>query len=321
MLTRTLGRTDLEVSVVGLGTMSWPGCHFGAQGHAATEGEYADVRAMVAEAFACGITLFDTAEGYGLGLAETHLGRALEELGERQRAVIVTKVGPLFGVEQENGRTCNLSREHILRRCEESLRRLRTGCIDLYLAHWPDPKTPLAETMEAMDQLKSQGKIRWFGVSNFSNGQMEEALRHGMVAANQLPYSLADRSIDADRRPFCAEHGIGIMAYSPLGKGVLSGKYDAEHLPPAEDYRHQRPHFAKDRLPRHLALAQKLRERAPEAGCSPAQLALAWVLAQPGLTVALPGAKSSEQVRGNAAAGGLTVPSGILEELGALSAP
>jgi aryl-alcohol dehydrogenase-like predicted oxidoreductase len=321
MLTRTLGRTDLEVSVVGLGTMSWPGCHFSTEGHPSSEEDYRAIRAMVAAALEAGVTLFDTAEGYGRGLAERQLGRALEELGARERSVVVTKVGPLFGEEKKEGRNCNLSKRHILERCEGSLRRLRTGCIDLYLAHWPDPQTPVAETMEAMDLLKTQGKIRWFGVSNFSVPLMAEALACGVVAANQLPYSLVDRSIDADRLPFCREQGIGIMAYSPLGKGVVSGKYDPEHLPPPEDYRRGKPHFAEEKLPHNLAVAQRLRELAPEAGCSPAQLALAWVLAQPGLTVALPGAKSPEQVRGNAAAGGLAVPPGILEELGALSAP
>ena len=246
---RKLGKSDLHVSVVGLGTMSWPGCNYGDSGYAPTPGDFNAARAMVQAALDAGINLFDTAEGYGRGLAEEILGQTLEELGCREKAIIVTKVGPLFGEEQINGRTCNLSAEHIAERCELSLKRLRTDHIDLYLAHWPDPLTPVEETMQAADKLKQQGKIRWFGVSNFPNDLLGAALRHGVIAANQLPYSLADRTIDADKRPFCLENEVGIMAYSPLGKGVLSGKYDAQHLPPADDYRRHRKYFAKENLP------------------------------------------------------------------------
>ena len=257
---------------------------------------------MVQTALDAGINLLDTAEGYGRGLAEELLGQTLEELGCRERAIIVTKVGPLFGDEQINGRTCNLSAAHVAERCELSLRRLRTDHIDLYLAHYPDPLTPVEETMEAVNKLRQQGKIRWFGVSNFPSDLLGAALQQGVVVANQLAYSLADRTIDADKRPFCLENQVGIIAHSPLGKGVLTGKYDAQHLPPADDYRHHRKYFAKENLPQYLALAERLRELAPQFSCSPAQLALAWILAQPGIAVALPGAKSPDQVRANAGA-------------------
>jgi len=318
MIFRTLGKSDLTVSAVGLGTMSWPGTGFGAAEPAAAS-EYAPIREMVQAAVDCGITFFDTAEGYGRGLAETQLGRALEELGARDQSVIVTKVGPLFEEEKVGDRGCNLSKTHILDRCEASLRRLRTDRIDLYLAHWPDPATPIEETMEAAEILRSQGKIRWFGVSNFSVDLLGSALAHGPVVANQLPYSLVDREIDADRRPFCLENLIGIMAYSPLGKGVLSGKYDAAHLPPADDYRHQRKHFAKENLERHLSIAAKVRELSPVCGCTPAQLAMAWAIAQPGITVILPGAKSVDQVRANAAAAAVKIPTEVLTALNFVS--
>lgn len=320
MISRTLGSSDLTVSAVGLGTMSWPGTLFGVSDPTAAKADPAPVRDMIRAAAEAGITFFDTAEGYGRGLAEEQLGRALEELGLREQSVIVTKVGPLFAEEKTGGRGCNLSKAHLLARCEASLRRLRTDRIDLYLAHWPDPDTPIAETMEAAEILRREGKIRWFGVSNFSSPLLASALAHAPVVANQLPYSLVDRSIDADQRPFCVENHVGIMAYSPLGKGVLSGKYDATHLPPDDDYRHQRKHFAKENLPRHLAMAARLRALAPECGCSPAQLAMAWALAQPGITVILPGAKSPDQVRANAAATDVRIPPEILTELNTLSA-
>jgi aryl-alcohol dehydrogenase-like predicted oxidoreductase len=316
---RTLGKSDLNVSVISLGTMSWPGCNYGDSGYSPTPEDFAATREMVRTAFDSGINLFDAAEGYGRGLAEEMLGRTLQELGCREKAVIVTKVGPLFGEEQTGGRTCNLSAKHIADRCALSLKRLRTDYVDLYLAHWPDPRTPIEETMEAVAKLKEEGKIRWFGVSNFSNDLLGAALRRGIVASNQLPYSLADRTIDTDKRPFCVENRVGIMAYSPLGKGVLSGKYDAQHLPPPGDYRHTRKYFAKENFSRYFALAGRLRELALQISCTAAQLALAWVLAQSGITVALPGAKSSDQVRANARASDLSVPESVLAELGALS--
>jgi aryl-alcohol dehydrogenase-like predicted oxidoreductase len=318
MTPRLLGSSDLAVSPVALGTMSWPGTGYGQS--APELADYPAVRAMVAAALDSGITLFDTAEGYGRGLAEELLGRALEDLDARDRVTVVTKVGPLFAGEKIGDRGCNLSRDHLRNRVAGCLRRLRTDRIDLLLAHWPDPSTPIAETMAAADELRRAGRIRWFGVSNFGPDLLAEALTHGPVAVNQLPYSLVDRSIESDRLPFCLGQRIGIMAYSPLGKGVLSGKYDESHLPPPDDYRHQRPHFSAERLPRNLQLATRLRALAPDCGCTPGQLALAWALARPGITVVLPGAKSPEQVRTNAAAGELTLPAEVVDELTALSA-
>jgi methylglyoxal reductase len=319
VLYRELGKSDLRVSVVGHGTMSWPGCNYGDSGYTPTPADFAATREMVQAALDTGINLFDTAEGYGRGLAEDILGRTLEELRCRDRVVIVTKVGPLFAEEQIDGRKCNLSAMHVAERCELSLKRLRTDRIDLYLAHWPDPLTPIEETMEAVSKLQQQGKIRWFGASNFSNDLLGAALDHGLIVANQLPYSLADRTIDADKRPFCLEKQIGIMAYSPLGKGVLSGKYDAKHLPPADDYRHHRKYFAKENLPQYLALAQRLRELAPQFSCTPAQVALAWVIAKPGITVVLPGAKSPDQIRANAGSAEVSLTEDTITELDDLS--
>jgi aryl-alcohol dehydrogenase-like predicted oxidoreductase len=316
---RQLGKSDLQASVVGFGTMSWPGCNYGDTDYVPSDGDLASAREMVKTSLDIGINLFDTAEGYGLGLAEEILGGVLQELGCREKTILVTKVGPLFGSERVDGRTCDLRAKHIAERCDLSLKRLQTDYIDLYLAHWPDPLTPIEETMEAVNKLHADGKIRWFGVSNFANDLLRGALDHGQVAANELPYSLADRSIDAERRPFCLQEQVGIIAYSPLGKGVLSGKYDAQRLPPADDYRHQKKYFAKENLPRFLALAQHLRELAPQFSCTPAQLALAWVIAKPGITVVLPGAKSPDQIRVNAGASDISLPAEVIEKLDELS--
>lgn len=309
---RTLGSSDLKVSVVGLGTMSWKDCRYGVTATPDSAPDKTGTLEVVRAALESGINLFDTAEGYGRGLAEELLGSALQELKARDKAVIVTKVGPLFSEEQVGGRTCNLSAAHIRARCEQQLRRLKTDRIDLYLAHWPDPQTPIEETAAVMNALKREGKIRWFGVSNFSTEQLGEALKHIPVVVDQLPYSMIDRQIDSDRRPFCIAHNVGIMAYSPLGKGMLTGKYTAEHLPPADDYRHQRPHFAKENLATHLALAARIRETAQELGVSPTQVTLAWTVAQPGITVTIPGARTLEQVRDNAGGGTLILTPEIL---------
>lgn len=316
---RQLGKSDLQASVVGFGTMSLPGCNYGDTGYVPSPEDLASARQMVKTSLDVGINLFDTAEGYGLGLAEEILGGALQELGSRKKAIIVTKVGPLFGSERVDDRTCNLGAKHIVERCDLSLKRLKTDYIDLYLAHWPDPLTPIEETMEAVNQLHTAGKIRWFGVSNFSNDLLGAALGRGQVVANELPYSLADRSIDADRRPFCLQEQVGIIAYSPLGKGVLSGKYDTRRLPPADDYRHQKKYFAKENLPRFLALAENLRELAPKFSATAAQLALAWVIARPGISVVLPGAKSPDQIRANAGASDITLPPEVIKKLNEIS--
>jgi aryl-alcohol dehydrogenase-like predicted oxidoreductase len=269
---------------------------------------------MVHTALECGITLFDTAEGYGRGLAEEHLGYALKELGRPDGITVVTKTGPLFDEERADGRSCNLGAAHLHARVEGSLRRLGVDRIDVLLAHAPDSSTPIAETMHAAETLKQAGKIAHFGVSNFNASLLEDAARYGPVLCNQLPCSLADRQIEDGRRETCLALGIGIMAYSPLGKGILTGKYDAVHLPPSEDYRHQKLQF-RENLDSNLQIAARLRELATRFDTTPAALALAWTLQLPGITVALPGAKNSDQIREHALAVELLDHPGILSEL------
>ncbi|NJK91873.1 MAG: aldo/keto reductase [Blastochloris sp.] len=318
---RLLGQSDLNVSVVALGTMSWPGCRFGASSFPRTEIDLSALKIQLHVARDAGINLIDTAEGYGRGLAEELLGELLQDPALRKHFLITTKVGPLFPEASEPQRSVNLSPTHVRRCCEASLRRLGLDCLDLYLAHWPDPDTPLHETMGVMAELKKEGKIRWFGVSNFNNDQLSECLALAdttlPVVTNQIPYSLADRGIEADRLPFCQKNQIGIMAYSPLGKGLLGGNYSLTQLPPPNDYRHQRPHFAPENLSRNMALADKLRLLSAQLSITPAQLALAWALANPAITTVLPGAKTPDQLRDSAGAGSLTLPDNILHQLNA----
>ncbi|MFY8217141.1 MAG: aldo/keto reductase [Chthoniobacterales bacterium] len=301
MIHRVLGLHGPVVSPVGLGTMSWPGCRFG-QRNAHDHGfSRVDAAAMVRTALDLGITLFDTAEGYGCGLAEEHLGAALKDAGNPDDVTIVTKIGPLFDVEKVDGRACNLSRGHLLERVDRSLRRLNVDKLDVLLAHWPDPLTPIEETMQAIADLRMSGKVMHFGVSNFPNDLLASALACGPVICNQLPCSLADRSIEDGRRAFCLEQKIGIMAYSPIGKGVLSGKYDRTHLPAPEDYRNQRPHF-RENFDSNLLLVEQLRAIADNFSTSTVAVALAWTLNLPGITVAIPGAKSPAQIYDHVAA-------------------
>jgi len=317
MKMRMMSSSGPEVPVIGLGTMSWPGCHFGEANSDAGVIEAKSPTAMVEKALTLGISLIDTAEGYGQGLAEIKLGEAILDLSCRDQLTIVTKTGPLFGDEKSGGRGCNLSRDHILKRVDGCLTRLQVETVDILLAHWPDAETPIEETMSAIQELKDAGKILHFGVSNFSNDLLAEALKHGPIVCNQLPCSLADRSIEDGRREFCRSHNVGIMAYSPIGKGILSGKYSSESLPPSGDYRHSRPHFS-DRLNTNLELARRVKALALEAGTSPVAVALAFTLSLPGITVAIPGAKSLEQLVDHAEAARLLDFPDVVAELDGL---
>jgi len=304
MVYRILGVNGPTVSAIGLGTMSWPGCRFGEQNSESQNLSPSEAILMVRAALDHGITLFDTAEGYGCGLAEEHLSVALREAGRPEGITVVTKTGPLFGEEKVGDRGCNLSRQHLIERVDGCLRRLGVERLDVLLAHWPDHYTPIEETMATIDALRDAGKIAHFGVSNFPNDLLGAALACGPVICNQLPCSLADRSIEDGRRMFCYGQQVGIMAYSPIGKGVLSGKYDSTHLPPSEDYRNQRPHF-RENLKSNVAIAERLRAIAGEFSASPVAVSLAWVLHLAGITVAIPGAKSPSQISDHAAAADL----------------
>ncbi len=299
MKTRKMSKDGPEVTVIGLGTMSWPGCRYGHAEPDPAAVSPADAIAMVRHALDLGIRLFDTAEGYGRGLAEQHLGRALREAGHPGDVVIVSKTGPLFAEEKIDNRPHNLSRAHLIARTEGCLRRLGIERIDVLLAHQPDTRTPVEETMAAAAELRQAGKIAHFGVSNFPATLLRTARGCGQVVCNQLPCSLADRSIEDGRRAACMELGIGIMAYSPIGKGVLSGKYDANRLP--GDYREQRPHF-RDHLDKNLRIAARLKEIAADFSTTPVTIALAWTLGLPGITCAIPGAKSPAQIDDHVAA-------------------
>jgi len=252
----------------------------------------ADSIATVSAALDSGINFFETAEGYGDGYAEEVLGRALQ--GRRNEAVIATKI-----------RGGDLSAKGIEVACERSLKRLRTDFIDLYQPHWPDRKTPFEETMQALIRLKEAGKIRAIGLSNFGMGDLSEMLPHGKAVSNQLPYSLLFRAIEFEIQPRCVQEGIGILCYSTLLHGLLTGKYaSADDVP---EGRGRTRHFSSSRgQVRHsepgceaetfTAIAQ-IRQVAGEVGEAMSVLSIAWVLKQAGVASVIAGGRKPEQIR------------------------
>jgi aryl-alcohol dehydrogenase-like predicted oxidoreductase len=240
-----------------------------------------------------GITTFDTAEAYGKGHSERILGQALE--GVRGKVILATKVF-----------AHNLKYDKVIASCHRSLKNLRTDVIDLYQIHWPagahgSRKVPIEETMEALSELKREGKIRALGVSNFSREQLAEACHHGRIDSLQPPYSLFWRHFESDARAYCIENDISVLAYSPLAQGLLTAKIEPGHEFAAGDHRVQNKLFKGEHFKRVQHALSLLLPIAEKKRISMAQLALAWVQAQPN-TCAIAGARNADQITENAAA-------------------
>lgn len=305
---RQLGTSGIRVPTVSLGAWAIGGWMWG--GADETEA----IRA-IHHALDIGMTCIDTAPVYGMGHSETVVGRALAG-GRRAKAIIATKCGLrwdrqdgefYFDTRMPDGRPAkvyrNLRPESIRHECEQSLKRLQTDVIDIYQCHWPDSTTPIADTMGTLLDLQKEGKIRAIGVSNFTPEMMAECLRYGAIASDQPPYSLLKRNIERDVLPFCIEHTIGVLAYSPLAHGILTGKIPLEREFPEGDLRRTHPWFTRENRRRILELLDKMRPIAENHGATLGQIAVAWVIAQQGVTSALVGARSPAQVEENARAG------------------
>jgi myo-inositol catabolism protein IolS len=299
-----LGTTDIPVSVVAMGC--WPIAGDWVWGEQDERESIATIRA----ALDAGVTFFDTAEAYGDGYSEVVLGKGLA--GRRHEAVIATKVSE-----------DHLSGNEVQRACERSLRRLNTDYIDLYQIHWPSHDIPIAETMEALERLRSRGKIRAIGVCNFGSGDLSDLLAVGRCEIDQLPYSLLWRGIEYELQPKCVEHGIGVLCYSPLAQGLLTGKFvSADDVP---EGRARTRYFSRKRpLTRHgeegceaevFASIAQLRRISARIGAPMAEVSLAWVLHQVGVTAVLAGARTPDQIRQNAHAADLELPPEIVAEL------
>lgn len=295
---RRLGASGLLVSAVGLGTNS-----FGSRASADA------TREVLAAAIDQGITLIDTADGYSEGRSETLIGEILED--RRHQVLLATKAGLPVGPGPMDRGTGRL---HLMAQVEQSLRRLRTDYIDLYQVHTFDPDTPLEETLKALDDLVRQGKVRYVGASNYRAWELMKAL--GLAdrlhlerfVSVQPSYSLGDRVPEAELIPLCLDQGVGLIAYFPLAGGLLTGKYRQGEAPPAGSRFAALPRFG-ERLMKDTArmtLAATVTRLAADLGVTPSQLALAWLVHQPGVASAIAGATRAEQVVDNA--GAVAVP-------------
>ncbi len=318
MHTRQLGTSDLHLTTVGLGTWA-----HGGSGWRFAWGPQDDRESIAAihRALDLGINWIDTAAVYGFGHAETVLGRALRERSDRHEVIVATKCGRVWdeGNPMPYGR---LTAASVRRECEDSLRRLGIDVIDLYQIHWPDPEADIEEAWTTIAELIEEGKVRYGGVSNFNVDQMERVRRIHPITSLQPPYSMLRRDVEAEVLPYCARHGIGVIAYSPMQAGLLTGKFSkatVERLP-EDDWRKRSPFFTEPQLSVNLALVEKLRPIAERHGRTLPQLAIAWVLRRPEVTAAIVGARRPAQIEETAPAGDWRLGEEDIAEIDALLA-
>lgn len=299
MRTRTLGHSDLSLTTIGFGTWALGGGDW--KFSWGTQDDAESVRAIRAGLDA-GINWIDTAAIYGHGHSEEIVGEAIR--GHRDQVIVATKCGRVWeGDSREIGK--RLTRESVLREADASLRRLRIDVIDLYQIHWPEPDEQIEEGWSAVAELIRIGKVRYGGVCNFSLSQLERAQAIHPLASLQPPYSMLRREIEADIVPWCARHQVGLLAYSPMQAGLLTGAFTAERVKalPESDWRSRSPWFQSPQLEANLRLVERLRPIASEIGLTVAQLALAWVLRLPAMTSAIAGARSPRQIHETVSAG------------------
>jgi methylglyoxal reductase len=314
MLTRTLGGSTIEASVVGLGTWAIGGWMWG--GTDETE-SVAAIQASLDE----GVTLIDTAPAYGKGRSEEIVGTAIR--GRRDEVILATKCGLVWHTQQGNHFFDNdgpvhryLGRESIAYELEQSLRRMGTDYIDLYITHWQDPTTPIEETMDALLALRDQGKIRSIGASNLSPDDLRAYAATGALDAIQEEYSMVKRDIESTLLPIATASGISTLSYSSLALGLLSGTMGPERTFSGDDQRKDNPRFSLANRQKVARLMTAIAPVAEAHDATKAQVVIAWTLQQPGITYSLCGARSPQQARENAKAGRLHLSA---DELGAIS--
>ncbi|ESX13331.1 MULTISPECIES: aldo/keto reductase [unclassified Mesorhizobium] len=302
MLTRTIGASGISASAIGLGTWAIGGWMWGGTDEAQS---IDTIRASIDE----GVSLIDTAPAYGQGLSEEIVGKAIK--GRRDKVVLATKLGLVWHTKKGNhffdydGAPVHryLGADSVVYEVEQSLRRLGTDHIDHYITHWQDPTTPVTETMEALDRLKTQGKIRSIGASNVSVADVKAYLAAGQLDAVQQEYSMVARDMEQDLLPFCARNNVSVLSYSSLALGLLSGKIGPDRLFTGDDQRKDNPRFSQPNRRKVAALMEAIKPSAEAHGASEAQVVIAWTLQQPGIAFSLCGARSPQQARENAQAG------------------
>jgi aryl-alcohol dehydrogenase-like predicted oxidoreductase len=299
----TLGKSDVKVSELAFGAWAIGGWLWGGA-------DSKDAIEAIETAIDHGMTTIDTAAIYGFGLSEELTGKAIK--GKRSKTQILTKFGLTwsekkgsfhFASKDNSGKDVNIyrysSKEKVISDCDSSLRRLGTDYIDLYQIHWADPTTPVSETMEALELLVKKGKIRAGAVCNFSTELMEEAESTFPIASNQVPYSMVNRGIEKDIVLHCIENNVGILAYSPLQRGLLTGKIKHGHRFNDGDTRSNSIYYKEPNFSRILLLTDKLKKIADDRNVTLSQLVLSWTIQQPGISCALAGARNAAQVLDN----------------------
>jgi aryl-alcohol dehydrogenase-like predicted oxidoreductase len=303
------GRTSLRVSKISYGT--W---QFGGDWGRVERSQWDAGKATVQTALELGINFFDTAQAYGFGMAERMLGKALQPYlkGLREDIVLATK----GGLRMEGDKLLRDASTFWIRQgVEQSLRNLGVDYIDLYQIHWPDPNTPFEETASTLDQLIHEGKIRYVGVSNYNVEQMLAFEKTRKLDALQPPYSLFRRDIEQDILPYTQEQGIGVLIYGPLAHGLLARTFTPQTSFAADDWRKKSEVFNGKIFQRNLAVVEQLKQLAEQEGMTVAQLAIAWVLAQPAIDVAIVGARNPEQLEQTAPAGEIHLTQATLREI------
>jgi len=294
---RTLGNSDLQLTPIGFGAWAIGGGNWEFAWGPQDDNE--SIRA-IHRALDLGINWIDTAAIYGLGHSEEIVARALKSTS--QKPLVFTKCSMRWHPDRTIYRS--LKAESLAEEVENSLRRLGVETIDLYQVHWPDPVDQIEEGWEALARFKEQGKIRWIGVSNFNVEQMKRVEKIAPITSLQPPYSMLRRAIEAEILPFAQANHIGVINYSPMVSGLLTGKMTAERVAslPADDWRRRAIEFNEPRLSRNLKLVELLREIGSGHNVSPGVVAVAWTLHHPAITAAIVGGRSAEQVEGVAPA-------------------
>jgi aryl-alcohol dehydrogenase-like predicted oxidoreductase len=303
METRKLGQSDLEVTVLAFGAWAIGGWMWGGA-------DSKEAIKAIETAVDNGMTTIDTASVYGFGLSEELVGKAIK--GKRDKVQILTKFGMswdgnhgefFFESKDNSGKVVKIyrhsSKEKVLSDCDDSLRRLKTDYIDLFQIHWADSTTPVSETMEALEILIQKGKIRAGAVCNYSVELMKEAVTTFKLASNQVPYSMVNRNIENEIVPYCIENNIGILAYSPLQRGLLTGKMKKGEQFNDGDSRPSSPYYKEPNFSKILGFLDKIKPLAKERNITLSQLVLNWTIQQPGITCALAGARNPAQVLEN----------------------
>lgn len=299
---RKLGESDLEVSTIIFGAWAIGGWMWGGA-------EEKDSISAIHASIDGGATSIDTAAVYGYGRSEEIVAKAIA--GKRDKVQILTKYGLRWDATEgehffdwsDEGETKNIYKNarkgSIIKECEDSLRRLKTDYIDLYQCHWRDNSTPVEETMEAMNELIKQGKIRAAGVSNFTAADIAKARTVCPVASNQPPYSMVVRDIEKEIVPYCLEHNVGLIVYSPLQRGLLIGKFKTDVQFKEGDHRANQIHFKPENIKRTNVFLERIKPIADAHDASLGQLVIAWTIARPGITSAIVGARDAQQTKEN----------------------